>query len=1383
MLRTATVFLLILISTQIVAAQTIHCVNDDATPGGDGLSWATAYDTLPPALTAAQPGDQIWVAAGAYVGNFTLALGVEMYGGFTGTETLLEQRDWATNETILDGNQTGSVVTGPTGATQTTRIDGFTITNGFGTVSGDSTDGGGVYLQASSPTIANNTITGNSADSFGGGGGLYVDSSSPTIANNTIANNGGGVGGGLLLVYSSPTIANNVIADNTAYVGGGLYLYYSSPTITNNTIAGNTGEGLRLNASSPVITNTIIAFNWSGIRQIEGGTPMLRHNCVYGNTSYNYSGITDPTGTAGNISINPRLADRHYGNTHIQPDSPCVDAGDSAVACGNFDIDGDPRILPLDGAVDIGADESDGTVWPGPDAIVRVSPDGNDSNDGSYWEFAKQTIQAGINAAAAIGGDVWVQEGTYVGNVTLASGVGVYGGFVGTETELAQRDWVANETILDGNRSGSVVTGPAGATGTTRIDGFTITNGRGPWVGVNAFGGGLYMVNSSPTIANNTITGNGASRWGIGYGGGLYLSGSSATVTNNTISDNNAGRYGGGLCLSGLSATVANNTITGNTTEDEISRGGGLYITGGTPSATITDNMIADNSADKGGGLYVSYSPPTITDNIITANGARLGGGLYLDHHSATVTNNAIAGNRSSGSGGGIYLEETSPTIASNTITGNAASGNGGGLSMYQSPATIANNTFTANGSGSQGGGLYAFDSAPMIANNAFTDNSAADKGGGLCLSYGSSTVTNNTIVKNGARLGGGLFFYLSSPTIANTLVAFNSSGIAGGSTATLRNNCVFGNTTYDYSGLADATGTDGNISEDPYLADPQHGVVHIQPDSPCMDAGSSADASGDFDIDGDPRTLPVGGTVDIGADESDGTVWPEATYSIVRVSPEGDDTNDGSSWALAKQTVQAGIIAASALGGEVWVRAGTYEERITLHAYAHVYGGFSGTESVRDERDWVANATTLDGLQQGSVVTAHPGYRLSTIDGFTITGGSAASGGGLALYNCAPTIANSRITGNSANRGGGMYLGGASPNTINSRIEGNDAGEGGGLYLRDSSPIISNSTITGHNTDRGGGLYLHGSSPIISNSTIANNDSGEGGGLYLLDSSPIISNSTIADNDSGEGGGLYLLDSSPIISNSTIAGNGPDAFVMFNSSPTIENNTITGNGAGMTMYDSSPTITNTIVAFNLNYGVAASGGASTLRYNCVHGNGGYDYTGVPDPTGAEGNVATDPLFARNPDPGPDGEWGTEDDDYGDLHLSLDSPVIDAGDSAEVPADELDLDGDGDTAEPVPFDLDGYARFVDDPLTPDTGSGTAPIVDMGAYEFGPDDCRHGGGLDHDGDVDLVNFAAFERCVMGPDSVPAPGCECFDLNATGRVDLADVAIFQASFTDQ
>ena len=78
--------------------------------------------------------------------------------------------------------------------------------------------------------------------------------------------------------------------------------------------------------------------------------------------------------------------------------------------------------------------------------------------------------------------------------------------------------------------------------------------------------------------------------------------------------------------------------------------------------------------------------------------------------------------------------------------------------------------------------------------------------------------------------------------------------------------------------------------------------------------------------------------------------------------------------------------------------------------------------------------------------------------------------------------------------------------------------------------------------------------------------------------------------------------------------------------------------------------------------------------------------------------VGIDPEFVRDPSDGGDG-WGDDpdtvdvdesaNDDYGDLRLTPESPAIDAGDNSLLPADEFDLDGDGDTSEPILFDAEG----------------------------------------------------------------------------------------------
>jgi hypothetical protein len=97
---------------------------------------------------------------------------------------------------------------------------------------------------------------------------------------------------------------------------------------------------------------------------------------------------------------------------------------------------------------------------------------------------------------------------------------------------------------------------------------------------------------------------------------------------------------------------------------------------------------------------------------------------------------------------------------------------------------------------------------------------------------------------------------------------------------------------------------------------------------------------------------------------------------------------------------------------------------------------------------------------------------------------------------------------------------------------------------------------------------------------------------------------------------------------------------------------------------------------------------------------------GCPSSSTCAAVLDQDPLFVRAPDPGPDRTWGTADDDYGDLRVQAGSPALDFGLTSLLPPDVWDLDGDGDTAEPLPIDVAGQARV------------RGPEVDLGAYERG-----------------------------------------------------------------
>lgn len=116
----------------------------------------------------------------------------------------------------------------------------------------------------------------------------------------------------------------------------------------------------------------------------------------------------------------------------------------------------------------------------------------------------------------------------------------------------------------------------------------------------------------------------------------------------------------------------------------------------------------------------------------------------------------------------------------------------------------------------------------------------------------------------------------------------------------------------------------------------------------------------------------------------------------MIRVKTDGNDNNDGSTWALAKLTVGAAISAATN-GDEVWVKNGLYQERITLKNGVDLYGGFAGTETSVDDRtdfprenpDDSGCNSILDGEESGTVVTCQ--NTTGRFDGFTVKNGTAS--------------------------------------------------------------------------------------------------------------------------------------------------------------------------------------------------------------------------------------------------------------------------------------------------------------------------------------------------------------------------------------------------------
>lgn len=232
------------------------------------------------------------------------------------------------------------------------------------------------------------------------------------------------------------------------------------------------------------------------------------------------------------------------------------------------------------------------------------------------------TIQAAIDAAYAAGG----------GTVNVAKGI--YSALENGESfPLIMKDGVqligegADKCILDAQGQAPTVIDCTGVGNTTRIEGFKIMNAISS---SPLYGGGIYLNNSNPIIANNIITGNVA--WN---GGGINSFLSSPVIIDNIIIGNSAINGGGIICYNYLTGyatnfIVANNIIVGNSAS---SGGGGIYSSFGATLA-ITNNTIVGNTARWGGGIYcyASENFGGITNNIIAMNTVTtLGGGIYIN--------------------------------------------------------------------------------------------------------------------------------------------------------------------------------------------------------------------------------------------------------------------------------------------------------------------------------------------------------------------------------------------------------------------------------------------------------------------------------------------------------------------------------------------------------------------------------------------------------------------------------------------------------------------------------------------------------------------------------------------------------------------------------
>lgn len=349
-------------------------VNAAAPSGGDGSTWATAFNDLQAALTAAQPGDEIWVQQGVYKPHptnraisFNLKNGVALYGGFTGVEESLLQRNPALTSTLSgEINSTATTdntynVVKATNVNASAILDGFLITAGqaLGGAGFASAYGGGLFLDASlgnAPTIRGCTFSNNAA--ITGGGAIYIVGGTISIERcfffgNRISGStgtGGAIGLGVA-VGANLTLINCVFAQNftLSAAGGGAI---------------NANGGAVLNVYSSTFYN-----NSASSGSVLAGVPSTANfrNCIFNGTggaaayfapAVNVQHSVVPGGMPGTgiVSAAATFVNAAAANFRLAAGSSGIDTGNNAAAATiATDFDFNPRVL--NGTVDMGAYE------------------------------------------------------------------------------------------------------------------------------------------------------------------------------------------------------------------------------------------------------------------------------------------------------------------------------------------------------------------------------------------------------------------------------------------------------------------------------------------------------------------------------------------------------------------------------------------------------------------------------------------------------------------------------------------------------------------------------------------------------------------------------------------------------------------------------------------------------------------------------------------------------------------------------------------------------------------------------------------------------------------------------------------------------------------
>lgn len=753
--------------------------------GGDGSSWQSTL-TLTQALNAATAGDQIWVQGfetltgdNLYVAptkeGFAVKSGVQLYGGFAGTESRLSQRvtlgkpyqlkyrsvlsgDIQQNDTvgsvdlIFPANETRSdnathvlsVNLDPTQAsgnnnTYPTVINGFSIGNGQAAGTGDAGGagkGGGIYVYGDNSQggvfrIERCFLISNYATQ---GGAVYVDASVKSVNGETS-------------LINQSVVFNNAAGDRAAVENqaGGIYLA-GEATVVNTSIFNNENGGVRLSPESKVVNVTIARNTGAGVDMTAGssGDAHVYNSIIWGNTQLYLQNDPGFRNSAYHevVSSDPATPDEN-GNIYVAKENrgdkfgPMFDAP-SLKTSYDRDFNWRESAYPLwswnvlEGSVMIDKGDNDyydQNVYGSEDMAGNPRISGPHISVGAYeYQYLPATRIRYVKPTATGTGDgsSWdnasgdlqkMIDDLADNNVSQQAGeVWVAAGTYKPQSQLISgMNYSASFRMRDGI---SVYGGFAGGETSKQER----AKGTMPWDFKNVTVLEAAYYESKLAWTNSKWTVGSDSRHVVWF---APMSGESDFTRITTLDG----------------VTVQGGYAQGNTGLDDFKTdcGGGVYMDGA--NTYLTNCIVKENYATAdGGGVYLKNG--RIETSLIYNNNADANGGaVYVDNRGLVLR--SMLSNNSALNGAGVYLHNGAEAagneaddhpeyliLSTSVVSNNTARGNGavycnkGGVLMQN---TITNNQCTTatdatDVKASQTGGIY-IDEYALVVNTVLWNN------------------------------------------------------------------------------------------------------------------------------------------------------------------------------------------------------------------------------------------------------------------------------------------------------------------------------------------------------------------------------------------------------------------------------------------------------------------------------------------------------------------------------------------------------------------------------------------------------------------------------------------------------------------------------------